>query len=248
MTMSSKNTAVSPVEAVRQGLSYVFELLRQRAWRLTLLFVGLLLPLWVFAELAEEVHELEEFVFDAPLLTHLHAVATPAMDRFFIYVSAAGYEYGVVPIDIALVLVLLVIRRWREALFTGCAFAGSALLNLATKHAFQRHRPSLWESVAPESTFSFPSGHAMGSMTLAMTVVLLTWHTRWRWPAAIAALVFVLLVGLSRIYLGVHYPSDIIGGWAAGMAWVVGAYLVIYRGGRPWRAGAAAVTPAQPSS
>ncbi|GGD39963.1 phosphatase PAP2 family protein [Pseudoxanthomonas indica] len=234
---------MSPVEAVRQGLTYLFDLLRQRAWRLALLFVGLLLPLWVFAELAEEVHELEEFVFDAPLLMHLHAVATPALDRFFIHVSAAGYHYGVVPIDIALVLLLLVIRRWREALFTGCAFAGSALLNLATKHAFQRDRPSLWESVSPESTFSFPSGHAMGSMTLAMTVFLLAWHTRWRWPVAVAALVFVLLVGLSRIYLGVHYPSDIIGGWAAGMAWVVGVYLVIYRGGRPWRR-----EPAQSSS
>lgn len=238
MTTSSRNTAVSPAEAIRQGLSFLLDLLRQRALRLALLFVGLLLPLWVFAELADEVHELEEFVFDAPLLLHLHAVATPAMDRFFIYVSAAGYQYGVVPIDIALVLVLLVVQRWREALFTGCAFAGSALLNLATKHAFQRDRPSLWESVAPESTFSFPSGHAMGSMTLAMTVVLLAWHTRWRWPAVIAAGLFVLLVGLSRIYLGVHYPSDIIGGWAAGMAWVVGVYLLIYRGGRPWRSAA----------
>jgi undecaprenyl-diphosphatase len=230
---------VSPADAVRQGLTYLFDLLRQRAWRLALLFVGLLLPLWVFAELAEEVHELEEFVFDAPLLMHLHAVATPALDRFFIHVSAAGYHYGVVPIDIALVLLLLVIRRWREALFTGCAFAGSALLNLATKHAFQRDRPSLWESVAPESTFSFPSGHAMGSMTLAMTLCLLAWPTRWRWPVTVTALVFVLLVGLSRIYLGVHYPSDIIGGWTAGMAWVVGVYLVIYRGGRPWRSEAA---------
>lgn len=239
---------MSPVEAVRQGLGFLFDLLRQRAWRLLLLFVGLLLPLWVFAELAEEVHELEEFVFDAPLLMHLHAVATPAMDRFFITVSAVGYQYGVVPVDIALVLVLLVIQRWREALFTGVAFAGSALLNLATKHAFQRDRPSLWESVAPESTFSFPSGHAMGSMTLAMAVFLLAWHTRWRWPATVVAVVFVLLVGLSRIYLGVHYPSDIIGGWAAGMAWVVGVYLVIYRGGRPWRTPADAAVAAQSRS
>ena len=153
MTTSSRNTAVSPAEAVRQGLSTLFDLLRQRAWRLALLFLGLLLPLWVFAELAEEVHELEEFVFDAPLLTYLHAVATPAMDRFFIYVSAAGYQYGVVPIDIALVLVLLVIQRWREALFTGCAFAGSALLNLATKHAFQRDRPKSYchDDLPPEA-------------------------------------------------------------------------------------------------
>src|SRR5262249_32038619 len=148
-----------------------------RIWRLALLFVGLLLPLWVFAELADEVHELEEFVFDAPLLTWLHAGAAPGLDRFFIGVAAGGLGVGVVPIDVLIVLALLALRRWREALFTGVAFAGSALLNLATKQVFQRDRPSLWESVAPEHTFSFPSGHAMGSMTLAMTVFLLAWHT-----------------------------------------------------------------------
>lgn len=226
---------MSPVEALGQGLAYVLSLLRQHALRLALLFVGLLLPLWVFAELADEVHELESFVFDAPLLLQLHAMSSSGLDRFFIYVSAAGYEYGVVPLDIVIVLVLLALRRWREGIFAACAFIGSALLNLATKQVFQRDRPSLWESVAPEHTFSFPSGHAMGSMTLAMTLLLLAWHTRWRWPVALAALVFVLLVGLSRIYLGVHYPSDIIGGWAAGMAWVVGVYLLIYRGSRPWQ-------------
>ncbi len=224
-----------PAEVLAQGLSYAIQLLRRHAWRLGLLFAGLLLPLWLFVELADEVHELEAFMFDDPLLLHLHGVATPALDRFFVAVSAAGYQYGVIPLDVLIVLALLAARRWREALFSACAFIGSALLNLATKQFFQRERPGLWESIAPEHTFSFPSGHAMGSMTLAMVVFLLAWHTRWRWPAALAALAFVLLVGLSRLYLGVHYPSDILGGWAAGMAWVVGVYFVLYRTrARPW--------------
>ncbi len=229
---------MAPAEILAQGVRSILDLLRRRGWRLALLFAGLLLPLWLFVELAEEVHELEAFVFDDPLLLGLHAASGPALDRFFVGVSAAGYEYGVVPIDILLVLVLLAARRWRESLFAACAFIGSALLNLSTKQFFQRDRPTLWESVAPEHTFSFPSGHAMGSMTLAMVVFLLAWHTRWRWPATIAALVFVLLVGLSRLYLGVHYPSDILGGWAAGMAWVVGVWFVLYRThSRPWKRG-----------
>ena len=165
-----------------------------------------------------------------------HALSGPTLDRFFVVVSALGYQWGVVPVDIALTAALLVARRWREATFAGVSFAGSALLNMATKQFFQRDRPTLWESIAPEHTFSFPSGHAMGSATLAMVVVLLCWHTRWRWLAVALATLFALLVGASRIYLGVHYPSDILGGFAAGIAWVSGVYLVLFRiRERPWQ-------------
>ncbi|POP80146.1 phosphatase PAP2 family protein, partial [Pseudomonas amygdali] len=160
----------------------------------------------------DEVHELENFYFDEPLLWSLRSIASPGLDAFFSIVSKVGYQYGVIPLDIAIVLVLLVLRRWREGTFAALGFVGSALLNLGAKQFFQRHRPSLWESIAPESTFSFPSGHAMGSMTLAAVVIALAWRTRWRWPVTIVAGLFALLVGVSRIYLGVHYPSDILGG------------------------------------
>jgi membrane-associated phospholipid phosphatase len=67
-------------------------------------------------------------------------------------------------------------------------------------------------------------------------LVLLSWHTRWRWWVLALALAFVLQVGASRIYLGVHYPSDILGGWFAGMAWVVGVYLLMFRrDALPWK-------------
>jgi len=227
---------VFPAERLAQGRRFVASLLREHSGRLVLLFFCLLAPLWLFVALADEVHELEAFYFDDPLLWRAHAMAGPAMDRFFIFISAIGYQWGVVPVDIALTVGLLVARRWREATFAGVAFAGSALLNMATKQFFQRDRPTLWESIAPEHTFSFPSGHAMGSVTLAMVVVLLCWHTRWRWLAVVLAGSFALLVGVSRIYLGVHYPSDILGGFAAGIAWVSGVYLVLFRvRGRPWQ-------------
>ena len=216
-------------------LSSLAAVLRGNLGYLALLFAGVLLPLWLFAALADEVHEMEALVFDDALLLRLQAWSTPAADRMFVWISLAGYRYGVVPVDIVLSLALLAWRRWREAAFAIIAFTGSALLNLATKAFFQRQRPSLWESIAPESTFSFPSGHAMGSMTLAMVVVLLAWRTRWRWPVFVPAVAFAGLVGLSRLYLGVHYPSDVLGGWAAGLAWTAGVYLVLFRHRRPWR-------------
>lgn len=223
-------------DTLANGRRFIAGLFREHGGRLVLLFLCLLAPLWLFVELADEVHELEDFYFDDALLWQAHALSGPTLDRFFVVVSALGYQWGVVPVDTALTAALLVARRWREATFAGVSFAGSALLNMATKQFFQRDRPTLWESIAPEHTFSFPSGHAMGSATLAMVVVLLCWHTRWRWLAVALATLFALLVGASRIYLGVHYPSDILGGFAAGIAWVSGVYLVLFRiRERPWQ-------------
>ena len=76
----------------------------------------------------------------------------------------------------------------------------------------------------------------MGSMTLACVLVLLAWPTRWRWPLLVVMSLFVALVGVSRIYLGVHYPSDILAGWSAALTWTVAIYLLVFQHGqRPWR-------------
>lgn len=216
------------LEELRFGLGF----LRRHAWTLLLLFGCLLLPLWGFAELADEVREGEPFAFDEPLLMLARAMARDGFDRVFLLSSKLGHEWGAVPVDIALVVLLALLRRYRESLFVALAAGGSGLLNIASKQFFARDRPSLWESIAPETSYSFPSGHAMGSMTLAMVLVLLAWPTRWRWLVVVAMAVFVPMVGLSRVYLGVHYPSDILAGWAATMAWVAGVYLMVFRSGR----------------
>ena len=223
-------------DALQQEAHFGAAVLRRHGWRLLLVFVGLLLPLWGFAELADEIREQEVIPFDEPILRFAHALAREGFDYFFVLMSQVGYRYGVVPFDIALVLALALARRFREATFSVLAFAGSALLNMAVKHVFARERPALWDSIAPETTFSFPSGHAMGSATLACVLILLTWRTRWRWPVLVMALTFTITVGLSRIYLGVHYPSDILAGWAAASVWTAAVFLVVYRAQlRPWQ-------------
>ncbi|MGO1003154.1 phosphatase PAP2 family protein [Lysobacter sp. CA196] len=233
-----------PAVAVRQGddtlqqeARFGVALLRRHGWLLLLVFIGLLMPLWGFAELADEIHEQEAIVFDVPILEYAHGLAREGYDKFFVLISRIGYLHGVVPFDIALVVALIARRRFREGSFAALALGGSALLNIAAKQFFARERPSLWESIAPEHNYSFPSGHAMGSMTLAATLILLSWNTRWRWPVLAVMAAFVPLVGFSRLYLGVHFPSDILAGWAVATAWVVAVYLIVYRGGqlRPWR-------------
>ena len=219
----------------RAGAREVAGLLRRNGRRIVLLLLGMLLPLWVFAELADEVHELERFVFDDPILLRAHALAGPGLDGFFVVISKIGYE-GVVAIDLLIVLTILAMRRWREATFAAVAFVGSALLNLGAKQFFQRDRPTLWESISPEDSFSFPSGHAMGSMTLDATLVLLAWPTRLALAGAGADALFALLVGYSRVYLGVHFLRT---SWPAGWrraAWVVSAYLALFhRVLHPWQ-------------
>ncbi len=224
----SGGQAEPPVMSAPETASSVRHWLGRNAWRFVLLFAGVLLPLGVFAALADEVHELEALHFDAPLLWRMQGLHGPQLDAFVVFVTRLGYEWFLIPADIALVLLLAACRRWREAVFAALALAGSALLNLSSKQFFQRDRPTLWESIAPESTYSFPSGHAMGSMTFACVVILLAWSTRWRWPVAAAAITFTVGVSLSRVYLGVHYPSDIIAGWCAALAWVVSCFLIMF--------------------
>jgi undecaprenyl-diphosphatase len=219
-----------PEPGWRQGAAQACQGFVQRyGWPLALLFAGVLLPMWAFMELADEIHEAEAIPFDEPLLLFAQSMAGEHLDRVFVFVSAIGYAWGVVPADVALVLLLSALRRWRDALFAAAATGGSALLNMGTKRLFARDRPDLWDSISPETTYSFPSGHAMGSMTLALVLVLLAWPTRLRWWVAAAMAVFVPMVGLSRVYLGVHYPSDILAGWAAASLWTVGVYLLVRR-------------------
>lgn len=206
----------------------VFQWVRTHRWRVLLLFLGVLIPLAAFGALAEDVWRQERLAWDVPILLFAHGYASPMLDRVMLFFTRIGYIYGVVPVDIALLLFLMLRRRWGDSLFFGTAVGGAAALNLAVKHLFGRVRPALWPSPAPEKTFSFPSGHAMGSTALVAALVVLCWPTRWRWPVLILGSLFVLLVSLSRIYLGVHYPSDILAGWAASLAWVVGLSTVLY--------------------
>lgn len=224
---ASPASAGAVTRLTADAIGYGLRFLRKHGWRMALWFFCLLLPLWGFASLVGEYHEKAVFPFDAPILNGLHNWATPRLDRFFILMTRLGYMRGVVPLDVMLLVFLALRRRFRDGLFFGIAVSGSAILNIAAKNYFARARPDLWVSLMPETTYSFPSGHAMGSITLAFAMILLCWPTRWRWLVVFGAFVFVLLVGISRVYLGVHYPSDIIAGWTAALAWTMGMYLLV---------------------
>ena len=127
-------------------------------------------------------------------------------------------------IVLAVVVVWLLWRRLpRLALFVVITAAGSSLLNSVVKTSVHRLRPVLTHPVAHESGLSFPSGHAQAAVVgyaVLLLVFLPILHGAWRRVAVAVAVLMVLAIGFSRIALGVHYVSDVVGGYVLGAAWV----------------------------
>jgi membrane-associated phospholipid phosphatase len=210
--------------------------LADRRWPLLALFCGVLGPLSIFSALAEDVWDREGFAWDIPLLRAIHGYATPSRDAIMVVIAQLGGAWGMIPLCALAVFVLLARRRQRDALLVALAYGGALALNGLAKLVFHNARPTLWVSPAPEVGYGFPSGHAMGSMALLAALVILAWPTRWRWPAGIVGGLLVAAIGFSRLYLGVHYPSDVVAAWTAALAWVVGLRLVLAaRVRRRWR-------------
>jgi len=197
-------------------------LLYARRWALLGLFCGIGLPMLLFGSLADAVREGEGLPFDLPILRWLHGLATPTLDRVALALSLVGGPLPMIGLAALLFIGFCLQRHYHEAFFFLMVVGGSALLNVLGKVVFRRERPDLWVSLAPEADYSFPSGHAMGSAALVAGLVCLVWGTRWRWPTLVVGALFTLGVGLSRLYLGVHYPSDILAGWSATLAWAFG--------------------------
>ena len=144
--------------------------------------------------------------------------------------TALGGVTIITLITSAVVIYLLLIRQAHSALFLTLAIIGGALVSTVAKGFFGRPRPDLVPHGVEVVTASFPSGHSMMSAVtyLTLAVMLARLETRARLKAfhiIVAALVTVL-VGLSRVYLGVHWPSDVLAGWTLGAAWALGVSLV----------------------
>ncbi len=180
-----------------------------------------------FIELAELVHGKSPVLQQIDGQWHDWAVSerTPGETTFFAAMSVVGGPV-VLGIITGIAIAWFATRgRYRWAIYLAVTAGGGALLNMELKHYFARARPALAEMLRRASGYSFPSGHAMGStvviggFTYLALRVLKTWRQK---SAAIAfAITFVLSVASSRVYLGVHWLSDIAAGLSAGFLWVM---------------------------
>jgi membrane protein DedA with SNARE-associated domain/membrane-associated phospholipid phosphatase len=193
------------------------------------LTVGLLTAagcLWLFGGVVEDLLTGDPLVgFDRTVDEYLHSHATPHLTTFFLIVTAFGSTVAVVLLGIAVAALLARGRRWTLLWTWIVAVAGSAILNQLLKGTFQRPRPHFVHPLVVETSYSFPSGHAMESFVaygMVAYLAVLLWLRSWEARVAVicgAALV-VVLIGFSRMYLGVHYFSDVVAGYAAGGVWL----------------------------
>ncbi|MBK9749197.1 MAG: phosphatase PAP2 family protein [Chloroflexi bacterium] len=229
----------------------MFERIRSLLYRLPLvehlgiqLLIGLLISLaclGVFAAIADEVREQELLVrIDTEVANELHAQATPSSIQFYRLVSWIGME-GLWITGGGLGLYFLLRRQWLHLAIWIAALIGGTLLNNVLKLIFARARPVFADPFVIERNFSFPSGHAMMSLIGFGLLTYFAWSllrtSIGRIILVFAALMLILLVGISRMTLGVHYLSDVVAGFAAGGVWLAACLTALNTIQRRKRAG-----------
>lgn len=190
--------------------------------------------LWAFAGLSEEVLEGESAGFDRAVLLWVANSAPDWLSGPMQAVTSLGYFRVVLPLAAVLALVLYQMGSRASAAFILLSTVGGILLNTTLKTVFRRERPTIVESGYESSFFSFPSGHATVAICFYGALVILAaarFGGAARWILLILGALWALLMGLSRVYLGVHFPTDILAGYLAALLWLACVWLAL----RLWR-------------
>jgi undecaprenyl-diphosphatase len=196
---------------------------------LAILIAGGLLTAWAgdgFMDLAERVHAKNGTLEQTDTRIHDWAIGkrTAGATLFFVTMSDIGGPPGIAVIIVIVSIILAFGRRWRWMIYLIVTAAGGGLLDWELKRYFARSRPAVAEMLRRANGYSFPSGHAMGSAVACGALAYLAFRAIRSWPLTAAVMAFlctfVAAVALSRVYLGVHWISDVAAGVSAGTVWV----------------------------
>lgn len=161
--------------------------------------------------------------FDLAIEYALYAIRDPFFVQTFIWISELASEVTVAGLAMVALIVLAYRRRWHYAAGLAMSVGGSAVTTFILKELVARQRPPHLVAAYTETSFSFPSGHATLVVALYGFLVWMLWNDLppgWRKTTVIVLGALILLVGFSRLYLGVHYPSDVLAGYCVGAVFV----------------------------
>lgn len=179
--------------------------------------------LFLFIEIVDELREKELVRFDERVIDYVQAFISPRLTEFMQVITFLGSVKWLAFAVIIAAVLLFIFKKCSLALFMVISSGVGALFNILLKWIFKRERPDI-RPLIEEQGFSFPSGHSMGSFifygSLAYMIVHLAKKRRWKTAWVLMLGFFIVSIGLSRIYLGVHFPSDVIAGFAAGGVWL----------------------------
>lgn len=213
-----------PSEAQLIPRSMRKRLLELVGWFYLLAFMVAAGSLALFVWLADEVLEQEFAPMNREILLFVNSFANPALEQLAFILSWIGSAYGITLITILFGGWLLLRRRFVDASTLLVTVLGSTVLTLTLKTVFQQVRPQVFTPLAVELNYSFPSGHSLGSLCLfgflGAWLVLQNKREIWRWWVAGLGVMIAVMIGLSRLYLGVHWPTDVIAGFLVASFWV----------------------------
>jgi undecaprenyl-diphosphatase len=186
-----------------------------------MLLGSVLLPAVILVLLAVKAPDIDQF--DAFVRMEVHRLASPILTTAMQAISFMGSSLALAILLVVAVYLLYHFHRGRAAALITITMVGSSGLNVVLKSIFHRPRPAAFFGAIPNS-YSFPSGHALNSLcfygTIAVIVFMYVQKPLARWGIWLTAALIIGMIGFSRVYLGVHYPSDVIAGYCAGIVWV----------------------------
>ncbi len=189
--------------------------------RLAVEAVLFLIPVLVLSKLAEEVLRRDQMWLDHKILDWISTTSSTLLDGFFYAITNIFSPYPIIIMTVVISAVLLLRKKIKPAAVLLLSVGVSSIANVILKEILQRDRPALWPSIVHETGYSFPSGHAMASSALFFALIAISWNTKWRWPVLVFSVTITFLVGYSRLYFGVHFPTDIIAGWLVSFVWIL---------------------------
>ena len=216
------------IKLLRSALSPFFERYGQFIpyfLTLTLALAIVVTSINFFIELTEGVRSNALTSFDSSITEYVIAQREPGLTHYFLFVTNIGDFYGyLVVVSIFTFTSAFFFKRWKYVAQTTIVLVLATVSNMVLKRFIARARPGIEHLVSVE-TLSYPSGHAMSAMAFYGFMIYLFFRFRMniflKTGFILLLTLLILSIGISRIYLGVHYPSDILGGYIAGFIWVI---------------------------